>query len=71
MLLCPGRQALFESFLLGNFHLPLNLLHVSASMTINQAQVACPHGHFYCLKMREANAEEEMDSGKHVSSANM
>lgn len=60
MLLCPGRQVLFESFLLGNFHLPLNLLLVSASATINQAQVACLHGHFCCLITREANEEEEM-----------
>lgn len=51
---------LFESFLLGNFHLPLNLLLVSASATINQAQVACPHGQFCCLISWEANEEEEM-----------
>lgn len=60
MLLCPGRQVLFESLLLGNFHLPLNLLLVSASATINQAQAACPHGHFCCLITWEAIEEEEM-----------
>lgn len=49
-----------ESFLLGNIHLPLNLLLVSASATINQAQVACPHGQFSCLIWWEANEEEEM-----------
>lgn len=51
---------LFESFLLGNIHLPLNLLLVSASVTINQVQVACPHGQFCCLISWEANEEEEM-----------
>lgn len=51
---------LFESFLLGNFHLPLNLLLVSASVTINQAQVACLHGHVCCLIRWEAIEEEEM-----------
>lgn len=58
MLLYPGKQVLFESFLLGNFHLPLNLLFVSASATINQAQVACLHGHFCCLTTQEGNEKE-------------
>lgn len=43
MLVHPGRQVIFESFLPGNFHPTSNLFIVSA--TTNQSRAACSNGY--------------------------